>query len=470
MAARRAAPRRMRSAPLWIGGTLFLLAAVTGAYVAMHRVSSPSTEAREEPSPPAAAVVREETAVEAPAAPVEQGGPETETREEEAPAVDPAPPPAVAEEAEPAPPEKTEPEPVVGASEEKPADGAEAAAEPAPAETPAAPAAEARAEAAAPEVVVAPPAPAPPAAAPPPSAPAPAPAEPPPAVRSPVVTVIPEPPPPRIPGYRYLERNREGRHEYRHEATGMVMVLIPGATFAMGSTAAERDQVAALIDRRVGDGRSRALLRDMLRSEGPQHEVRLDPFLIAKHEVRQDVWTRVMGRNPSRFQGDALPVEGVSWLEAKEFCRRSGLLLPSEAQWECACRGGMQGAFATGETITTDQANFNGDYAFAGERGVRRGRTVPAGALPANPFGLQEVHGNVAEWCEDAFDEAFYGTPPASRANPVALPRTDAAPRVLRGGSWAAFSWSLRSAARDSGMPDRPHHLRGLRPAYAPVP
>jgi formylglycine-generating enzyme required for sulfatase activity len=279
--------------------------------------------------------------------------------------------------------------------------------------------------------------------------------------------VIPrEAPPPVFPGFRRLDRNRQGFLEYRHEATGIVMVLVPGGTFDMGSTDEERDEVGALIDRFIDDAKSRAFLRGSLRSEAPRHAVTLDPYLIAKHEVRQDVWRRVMERNPSRFQADDLPVENISWNEAREFCKRTGLLLPTEAQWEQACRGSTSAAFSSGETITTDEANFNGNYPYRGPKGAHRRRTLPSGALAPNGFGLHAMHGNVSEWCEDVFDETFYQKPAASTPNPV-LDAPPTAPRVLRGGSWAVYSWSCRSAAREGGQPDKAHHLRGLRPAYS---
>jgi formylglycine-generating enzyme required for sulfatase activity len=279
--------------------------------------------------------------------------------------------------------------------------------------------------------------------------------------------VVREAAPPEISGFRLLGRNRQGLPEYRHEATGIVMVLVPGGTFSMGSTDEEREEVEGLIDRLVEDAKSRAFFKDALRSESPRHEVALDPYLIARHEVRQDVWKRVMGRNPSRFQGDDLPVDGVSWNDAKEFCRRTGLRLPTEAEWEHACRAGTAGPFSTGEAITTDEANFNGNYPYGGPKGLYRKRTLPPLALPPNPFGLHAVHGNVAEWCEDAFDGRFYEKPEAASRNPLREAGPDPAPRVLRGGSWALFSWASRSAARDSGLPDRAHHLRGLRPAHS---
>jgi formylglycine-generating enzyme required for sulfatase activity len=282
--------------------------------------------------------------------------------------------------------------------------------------------------------------------------------------------VIPrEEPPPEVPGFRFLAPNRQGLQEYRHEATGIVMVLIPGGTFHMGSTGEEREEVETLMDRFIEHAKSRVYFKAALKTEAPRHEVTLDSYLIAKHEVRQDIWKRVMGANPSRFQGEDLPVENVSWNDASEFCRRTGLLLPTEAQWEHAARAGTEGPFSTGPTISPEEANFNGTYPYGGPKGAYRKRTLPSGALPPNGFGLHAVHGNVAEWCADVFDEAFYARPEATKRNPVLEAPPGPAPRVLRGGSWALHSWAARSAARDAGLPDKPHHLRGLRPAYGPM-
>ena len=125
--------------------------------------------------------------------------------------------------------------------------------------------------------------------------------------------------------FERLGRNEQGRPEYRHRQTGIVFVGLPGATFEMGSPKGEAYRQ---------------------KSEGPVHKVTLSPFLIAKYELTQAEWKGVMGNNPSEPKGDTLPVKNVSWDDCQEFCKKSGLSLPTEAQWEYACRAGTSGPFA----------------------------------------------------------------------------------------------------------------------------
>jgi len=274
-----------------------------------------------------------------------------------------------------------------------------------------------------------------------------------------------------IKGFTYVMRNGEGYPEYRQEGTDIIMVLLPGGTFWMGSTGDERKQVSKAIDSTVEDRLTADFLKKHLRSEAPRHRVTLDPFLVAKYEVSQDVWTQVMEQNASRFQGDRLPVENISWEEASEFCRRTGLALPSEAQWEYACRGETETSFAFGESIGTSNANFNGRYPYGGgPKGVYRQETVIVSSFQPNAFGLHNMHGNVSEWCADVFDERFYGEPAATARNPLLESDSKSVLRVCRGGSWAIFAWSSRSACRDGFPPNRRHYLRGFRPVYSLLP
>jgi hypothetical protein len=138
-----------------------------------------------------------------------------------------------------------------------------------------------------------------------------------------------------VPGFCFLARNPQGYEEYQHEQTGLIFVLLPGGRFRMGSPNTETG-------RRV--------------DEGPVHEVDLGPFLIAKYEVTQEVWARVMGANPSHFSGEkGLPVDSLSWEDCGAFCGRTGLELPTEAQWEFAVRAGTQTPYSFGETITMEE-------------------------------------------------------------------------------------------------------------------
>ena len=197
-----------------------------------------------------------------------------------------------------------------------------------------------------------------------------------------------------------------------------------------------------------------------------QHEVTLTKgFWLADTTCSQDLWEAVMGENPSRFKGEILPVEKVSWHRVQDFLtalakKVPGLSprLPSEAEWEYACRAGSNTAFSFSGPLTTDVANYNGNYAYAdGPKGVYRKKTLPVDALPANPWGLYHMHGNLDEWCAD-----WYGDYPDG---PVTDPKgpADGTGRVVRGGSWSGNGRSLRSACRDWDEPDGAWHDSGFR-------
>jgi formylglycine-generating enzyme required for sulfatase activity len=187
-----------------------------------------------------------------------------------------------------------------------------------------------------------------------------------------------------------------------------------------------------------------------------QHEVTITkPFYMGIHEVTQSQWRAVMGNNPSYFKGDDNPVEKVSWDDAMEFCRKlsskSGrkVRLPTEAEWEYACRAGTTMAFNTGETISTDQVNYNGNYTYGnGRKGVYREKTTPVGSFGANAWGLYDMHGNVWEWCSDW--HGVYDL--ANTKDPQGV--SNGTPRVVRGGSWANSPWGCRSAYRFRLEPD----------------
>lgn len=210
------------------------------------------------------------------------------------------------------------------------------------------------------------------------------------------------------------------------------MVAVPGGRFLMGSPG--------------GEGYD---------DERPRHEVAVEPFLIGRYPVTQAEWERLMGPPRSRFRGDRLPVDGVSWRQASEFCRRLSAAtgrayrLPSEAEWEYACRAGSTSPFCFGDTLTTDLANYNGDFVYGrGRRGVYRHTTTAVGSFPPNAFGLFDTHGNVWEWCADAWHDGYEGAP--SDGTPWGsapdLPGADWG--VARGGSWHDEPASCRSAVR----------------------
>ena len=202
---------------------------------------------------------------------------------------------------------------------------------------------------------------------------------------------------------------RPGQADYFIEELGdasLEMVAIPGGTFLMGSPENELERYGF---------------------ESPQHQVTVQPFFIGKVTVTQAQWKAVaslpkLNRNlkadPSFFKGSDRPVEKVSWHEAVEFCNRlcqkigKFYRLPSEAEWEYACRAGTTTPFHFGETIATDLSNYQGtDFEYegnlysgfygTGKHGIYRGETVPVGSFPPNAFGLYDMHGNVWEWCID---------------------------------------------------------------------
>jgi formylglycine-generating enzyme required for sulfatase activity len=236
------------------------------------------------------------------------------------------------------------------------------------------------------------------------------------------------------------------------------MVSIPGGIFVMGSHESE----------------------PIRRSyESPQHKVTVAPFFMGKYPVTQKQWSIVAGLpqvnidlrlHPSSFPGDNLPVACVSWDDAQEFCARltkktkKAYRLPSEAEWEYACRGGTNTPFYFGETISTDLANYDGNYTYDdGLKGEYRKQTTEVGKFPANPWGLYDMCGNVWEWCQDEWHENYINAPTSSSAW---LDNMNNYIRLLRGGSWYAFPASTcRSAYRNHYNSDNRSKDIGFRVA-----
>ena len=268
------------------------------------------------------------------------------------------------------------------------------------------------------------------------------------------------------------------------------MALIPAGSFLMGSPEDEPHRSE---------------------TEGPQHGVTLAAFWMAKTPITQAQWREVAGWprvkrdldiDPSQFKGDNRPVEQVSWLDAMEFChrltQRTGrrYTLPSEAQWEYACRAGTTTPFHYGATISPEVANYDGNYTYGqGSKGIYRNATTDVASFPANAWGLHDMHGNVWEWCLDEWHDSYKGAPvdgsawmegdslgessaaccaagrgstaPRTAVRPAAAAstRTTATTssvsasvasdtrRLLRGGSWNLSPRNCRSAYRYFNLP-----------------
>jgi len=186
---------------------------------------------------------------------------------------------------------------------------------------------------------------------------------------------------------------------------------------------------------------------------------------MSKYEVTQAQWVAVMGSNPSEFKGcDNCPVEQVNWNDIQEFLRKLNALtgknyrLPTEAEWEYACRAGTSTPFSTGNNLSTAQANYNGDYPYNGNaKGVFRQKTTPVGSFSPNAWSLYDMHGNVFEWCSD-----WYGDyPTAAQTNPKGS--STGTQLALRGSSWFHFAKGCRSAYRGYAAPTFRYNFIGFR-------
>jgi formylglycine-generating enzyme required for sulfatase activity len=260
---------------------------------------------------------------------------------------------------------------------------------------------------------------------------------------------------------------------------GMKLVLIPKGKFTMGSPPGETGR----------------------RDDEKQHEVEITrDFYLGVYEVTQKQYRTVMGHNPSYFSRDGtaskegeykngkpaggkdkvkdfkdeeldeFPVENVSWEDAQTFLKKLNALaaekekgrryrLPTEAEWEYACRGGAASskAFHTGDALSSEQANFSD---------TKLGRTEKVGSYKANAFGLYDMHGNVWEWCADWYGSDYYGKSP--RRDPKG--RDEGSDRVCRGGCWYLSAWDCRSAFRIRFVPGRRVNDLGFRVALDPMP
>lgn len=241
---------------------------------------------------------------------------------------------------------------------------------------------------------------------------------------------------------------------------GMKFVLVPPGEFTMGSS---EEEVGRLLEA-ARNQRMPQWNIDQLTFESPQHRVGItQPFYLGRCEVTQADYQRVMNDNPSRFQGNpARPVENVTWHNAVAFCRKlselsqkeGGVLyrLPTEAEWEYACRAGTTTYYCFGD----NHANLS-QYAWWGNNA--EGQTQPVGRLQPNAWGLFDMYGNVWEWCADCFNRDYYADSPV---NDPAGPTSGQA-RVNRGGSWDRNAGGWRSALRDWYSPKRHSDSLGFR-------
>jgi formylglycine-generating enzyme required for sulfatase activity len=228
---------------------------------------------------------------------------------------------------------------------------------------------------------------------------------------------------------------------------GMRFVPIPPGEFVMGSPPEEAERA----------------------DDETPHRVRLTQgFYLSARLVTQEQWERVLGkgRNQSLFSGDKskLPIDNVSWDDCQDFCRELGKLdgrayrLATEAEWEYACRAGSAAPFWFGETISSAQADYDSRYAYGkGDKGPYRQKTTAVDELPANPWGLYDVHGNLMQWCQD-----WYGPYPTGDVVDPKGPSQGEA-RVLRGGSWLSYPSKCRAAHRDGNPPDVRSGIYGCR-------
>jgi len=300
----------------------------------------------------------------------------------------------------------------------------------------------------------------------------------------------------------YTRRNYTARYfieslpNLHSNDTDLRMVAIPAGSFVMGAPEMEAES------------------RD---NERPQHEVNVSAFCMGKYPVTQAQWRSVASmpkikqdikEDPSNFKGNNLPVEQVSWFEAVEFCDRLSVhtgkkyRLPSEAEWEYACRampsppignvpkfdgtfnydgtivasaiasaivtrkGQIYPPFHFGETITPEIVSYDGSHPYGeAPKGEYRKTTTPVGQSPANAFGLYDMHGNILEWCEDDWHDNYEGAPSDGRAwvDNDNRSQNEGINKLLRGGSWVNDAWDCRSACRDHHGARFQDHISGFR-------
>jgi formylglycine-generating enzyme required for sulfatase activity len=241
-----------------------------------------------------------------------------------------------------------------------------------------------------------------------------------------------------------------GKAEYFVEDLGngvtLDMVYVPAGRFMMGSSKYDEEQ--------------------------PEHLVNVPAFYLSKYPITQAQYLAIVGSNPSYFKGSQRPVESVSWHDAQAFCQKLAKLkakaytLPSEAQWEYACRANTNTPFYFGEHISPDVVNYNGNYRYEDTpKGIYRATTTDVGSFPPNSFGLYDLHGNVWEWCLDTWTGNYQAA-----LNDCVVETEENNCYVLRGGSWYDNARNCRSAVRDRNTPDDLQYYIGFRLALPSSP
>jgi len=245
-----------------------------------------------------------------------------------------------------------------------------------------------------------------------------------------------------IPGFEFLKEETfscGGQTNtvkiYRHDKTSLEFVLIPGGSFQMGSPSGEKG--------REDD-------------EGPVHTVKVKSFLICRTECTQKAWDKIGGKDQRNWKGSDLTIEGLSWDDCTFWCQKAGFRLPTESEWEYACRAGTSTPYYFG----TSESDL-GNYAWYDSNSSSKTHSV--GSKSPNAFGLFDMHGNVCEWCQDKWHDNYSGAPTnGSSWEPRGLYG-----RVIRGGDGHSSSQYCRSANCDVEDPDILYDFLGFRPALS---
>lgn len=255
--------------------------------------------------------------------------------------------------------------------------------------------------------------------------------------------------------FTHIGKNKFGFKEYKHDDTGIIFILLPKTETKIGSSIQDKDKLTqyAHSPSPAGCGYSQTdkkLIQDWLQTEMPQRLVTLDTFMISKFEISRRQWA-FFENSGSEFKNLSDLPKTMTWFEAKAFCQNYGFELPTEAQWEYACRAGSTSMFSFGDAVDKTYANFENKY-------------VDINELLPNDFGLHNMHGNVAEWCIDDYVKNPIQHTGINPTNPSVLLNDNKASKVVRGGARMDSTWCARSAVRMLFEPHESGESIGLRP------